>query len=84
MAQSALQVADGSGGVKDADKAKALYRRGHALLRLKNEDAAVEALTQASKLAPGDAAITKELSEVKKNMAARIAKEKAAYKKFFT
>lgn len=80
MAQSALHV----GGVKDADKAKALYRRGFALVRLKDEDAAVEALTEASKLAPGDAAITKELTEVKKNMAARLAKEKAAYKKFFT
>lgn len=80
MAQSALLV----GGVKDADKAKALYRRGFALVRLKDEDAAVEALTEASKLAPGDAAITKELTEVKKNMAARLAKEKAAYKKFFT
>lgn len=80
MAQSALLV----GGVKDADKAKALYRRGFALVRLRDEDAAVEALTEASKLAPGDAAITKELGEVKKGMAARLAKEKAAYKKFFT
>ncbi|CAN8106231.1 unnamed protein product [Discula destructiva] len=79
LAQSALLV----GGVKDSDKAKALYRRGFALVRLKNEDAAVEALTEASKLAPGDAAITKELGDVKKTMAARIAKEKAAYKKFF-
>ncbi|KAF3760840.1 hypothetical protein M406DRAFT_343009 [Cryphonectria parasitica EP155] len=80
MAQSALLVA----GVKDADKAKALYRRGFALVRLKDEDAAVDALTEASKLAPGDAAITKELSDVKKNISARLAKEKAAYKKFFT
>lgn len=80
LAQSALLV----GGVKDADKAKALYRRGFALVRLRDEDAAVEALTEASKMAPGDAAITKELSEVKKGMAARLAKEKAAYKKFFT
>lgn len=82
MAQSALLV--GGANVKDADKAKALYRRGFALVRLKEEDAAIEALTEASKLAPGDAAITKELGEVKKGMAARQAKEKAAYKKFFT
>lgn len=80
LAQSALFVKD----VKDADKAKALYRRGFALVRLREEDAAVEALTEASKLAPGDAAIVRELSEVKKNVAARLAKEKAAYKKFFT
>lgn len=81
LAQSALNV---TGDIKDADKAKALYRKGFALVRLKDEDAAVEALTQASKLAPGDAAITKELSELKKGIAARYAKEKAAYKKFFT
>jgi peptidyl-prolyl isomerase D len=80
MAQSALLVS----GVKDADRAKALYRRGFALIRLKDEDAAVDALTEASKLAPGDAAITKELNEVKKNVSARLAKEKAAYKKFFS
>lgn len=80
MAQSALLVS----GVKDADRAKALYRRGFALIRLKDEDAAVAALTEASKLAPGDAAITKELDEVKKNVSARLAKEKAAYKKFFS
>lgn len=82
MAQSALLV--GGANVKDADRAKALYRRGFALVRLKEEDAAVEALTEASKLAPGDGAITKELGEVKQGMAARLAKEKAAYKKFFT
>lgn len=81
LARAALAVPGAA--TKDADKAKALYRRGFALVRLKDEDAAVEALTDASKLAPGDAAITKELAEVKKNMAARLAKEKAAYKKFF-
>lgn len=82
MAQSALLV--GGAGVKDADKAKALYRRGFALVRLKDEDAAIDALTEAAKLAPGDGAITKELNDVKQGMAARLAKEKAAYKKFFT
>lgn len=80
LASAALQIK----GVKDADKAKAYYRLGFALVRLKEEDGAVQALTEASKLAPGDAAITKELNEVKKASAARLAKEKAAYKKFFT
>lgn len=80
LASAALQIP----GVKDADRAKAYYRLGFALVRLKDEDAAVQALTQASQLAPGDAAITKELNEVKKASAARVAKEKAAYKKFFT
>lgn len=81
LAQAALNV---TGDIKDTDKAKALYRRGFALVRLKDEDAAVETLTKASRLAPGDAAITKELGDLKKNIAARAAKEKAAYKKFFT
>lgn len=79
LASAALQTP----GVKDADKAKAYYRLGFALVRLKEEDAAVKALTEASQLAPGDAAISKELNEVKKASAARLAKEKAAYKKFF-
>lgn len=70
-------------GVSDAEKAKALYRRGVALIHLKDEDAAIAALEQAKKLVPGDAAITKELDTVKKQAAARLAKEKAAYKKFF-
>lgn len=71
-------------GVADADRAKALYRRGFALVRLRDEDEAVVALEQAKKLAPADAAITKELDTVKKAAAARAAKEKAAYKKFFS
>lgn len=70
-------------GTTDAEKAKALYRRGVALIKMKDEDAAIQALEQAQKLVPGDAAINKELESVKKAAAARLAKEKAAYKKFF-
>ncbi|KAI1348936.1 cyclophilin-like domain-containing protein [Xylaria sp. FL0043] len=70
-------------GVSDADKGKAHYRRGLALIKLKDEDEAVKALQEAKRLVPGDAAITKELDAVKKQAAARLAKEKAAYKKFF-
>lgn len=79
LATSALAV----GGLKDAEKAKALYRRGVAHVRLRDEDNAVADLTAANKLVPGDAAIAKELADVKKSVAARVAKEKAAYKKFF-
>ncbi|KAG8169103.1 hypothetical protein KVR01_001852 [Diaporthe batatas] len=79
-ATSALDV----GGLKDAEKAKALFRRGQAHVRLRDEDNAVADLTAANKLVPGDAAIAKELADVKKSIAARVAKEKAAYKKFFT
>ncbi|KAI1360377.1 cyclophilin-like domain-containing protein [Xylaria arbuscula] len=79
-AASALAVS----GISDAEKGKALYRRGLALIKLKDEDEAVNALQEARKLVPGDAAITKELDTVKKQAAARRAKEKAAYQKFFS
>ncbi|KAI1826100.1 cyclophilin-like domain-containing protein [Xylaria intraflava] len=79
-ASSALAVS----GLSDAEKGKALYRRGLALIKLKDEDEAVKALQEARQLVPGDAAITKELEAVKKQAAARLAKEKAAYKKFFS
>jgi peptidyl-prolyl isomerase D len=79
-ADSALAVSS----ISDKDKAKALYRRGFALVRLKDEDGALESLEQAKKLAPEDAAINAELATVKKAAAARAAKEKAAYKKFFS
>ncbi|KAG0652259.1 41 kDa peptidyl-prolyl cis-trans isomerase [Hyphodiscus hymeniophilus] len=79
-ATSALDVA----GLKDAEKAKALFRRGLAHVGLKDEDGAVKDLQEANKLAPGDAAIVKELAAVKKTAADRAKKEKAAYSKAFT
>ncbi len=78
-ATSALAVA----GISDKDKAKALYRRGFAYVRMKDEDSAIADLQAAQKLAPEDVAITNELTAVKKAAGARVAKEKAAYKKFF-
>ncbi|KAH8159753.1 hypothetical protein CIB48_g8497 [Xylaria polymorpha] len=79
-AASALAVP----GISDAEKGKALYRRGLALIKLKDEEEALKALQEAWKLLPNDAAIAKELDTVKKQAAARVAKEKAAYKKFFS
>ncbi|KAJ4287083.1 cytochrome P450 monooxygenase 41 [Collariella sp. IMI 366227] len=79
-ADSALAV---KGDHADKDKAKALYRRGYAQVRLKDEDAAQKSLEEAQKLAPEDSAINTELAAVKKAAAARRAKEKAAFKKFF-
>ncbi|GAP83114.1 putative peptidyl-prolyl cis-trans isomerase [Rosellinia necatrix] len=78
-AASALAVP----GITDAEKGKALYRRGVALVKLKDEEEAIRVLQEARTLVPGDAAIAKELDAVKKQAAARVAKEKAAYKKFF-
>lgn len=83
-ASAALAAAPGAGAaVKEADRAKALYRRGFANVRLKDEDAAIRDLEEAQKLAPSDGLIAHELAAVKTKAAARTAKEKAAYKKFF-
>lgn len=79
-AAAALAVAN----LSDAEKGKALYRRGLALVKLKDTDEAIKVLQEAGNLVPGDAAIAKELNAVKSQAAARVAKEKAAYKKFFT
>lgn len=69
--------------VSSQDRAKASYRKALALLGLKDDEGAVRSLETAQKLAPGDAAITKELSAAKKKAAEQAKKEKAAYKKFF-
>lgn len=82
-AESTAAAALAVPGTTDVEKGKAHYRRGLALVKLKDADAALQALQEARKLVPGDAAIAKELDAVKKQAAARVAKEKAAYKKFF-
>ena len=79
-ASAALDVAN----ITDAEKAKALFRRGQAEVGLKDEDAALKDLEEANKLAPGDAAVMKELATLKKSAAERAKKEKAAYSKFFS
>ncbi|KAK7397924.1 peptidyl-prolyl cis-trans isomerase cpr6 [Neonectria punicea] len=82
-AQRAASNALDVDGIKDADRAKALYRRGLSYIRLKDEEAALEDLEEAHKLVPNDAAVSNELNTIKAKAAARAAKEKAAYKKFF-
>lgn len=79
-ATSALAVS----GTSDADRAKAYFRRGFAHVRAKDEESAVKDLDEAHRLAPNDGVVVNELSAVKAKAAARAAKEKAAYKKFFT
>ncbi|KAH8670867.1 cyclophilin-like domain-containing protein [Xylariales sp. PMI_506] len=82
-AERAASNALGVKGISNADKGKALYRKGLALIKLKDEDSALKTLEAAKAAVPNDAAINKELEAVKKAAAARVAKEKAAYKKFF-
>lgn len=79
----ALEVA-AAANAKDADKAKAYFRRAVANEGLKEEDDALRDLEEASKLAPGDAGITNEIAKVKKSIKNHEAKEKAAAKKFFS
>ncbi|KJZ73850.1 Peptidyl-prolyl cis-trans isomerase D [Hirsutella minnesotensis 3608] len=78
-ASSALKVA----GTSEADRAKAYYRRGFANVRAKDEESALKDLEEAHRLAPNDGVVVNELASVKTKAAARTAKEKAAYKKFF-
>lgn len=73
----------GMSDIPDSDKAKAYYRRAMAQEGLKDEDEALKDLESASKLAPGDPAITKELAAVKKKAAEQAKKQKAAMKKYF-
>ena len=69
--------------VKNVDMGKAYYRRAMARISLKDEEAALDDLEQAAKLAPGDGGITSELKKVKQRLAEKEKKEKEAYKKFF-
>ena len=69
--------------ITDQEKAKAHFRRGVAKVGLKDDDSALEDLTAANKLVPGDAAIAKELDAVKKNLQEKNEKQKAKLKNFF-
>ncbi len=80
-ADNALEL--GEHEVSDQDRAKAYYRKALALLGLKDDEAAVKSLETAQKLAPNDAAISKELGAAKRKATEHAKKEKAAYKKFF-
>lgn len=81
-ATSALAVK--SPAVRDQDKAKALYRRGVALVKSKDDEAALADLKAAAKFAPGDAAVARELAVVRKRVEEKDKKQKAAIKKFFS
>ncbi|KAH9878220.1 peptidyl-prolyl cis-trans isomerase cpr6 [Plenodomus biglobosus] len=70
-------------GITDKDKAKALFRRATARAGKKSEDEALRDLNEAAALAPGDAAIVKELDVVKKRVQARKEKEKKVYANAF-
>ncbi|KAF2138618.1 uncharacterized protein K452DRAFT_256250 [Aplosporella prunicola CBS 121167] len=70
-------------GVGDADRAKALFRRGQAREARRNEDDAIADYEEAQRLLPGDKAVAAALVAAKKKLAEFRRKEKAAYAKFF-
>jgi peptidyl-prolyl isomerase D len=75
-----------SGGpelVSPQERAKALYRRGIAYSRGKNEDDAISDFEEALKIVPGDGAIINELKAAKDKVQKRKQSEKAAYSRFF-
>ncbi|KAF5101620.1 hypothetical protein DV451_002137 [Geotrichum candidum] len=71
-------------GIAPQERAKALYRRGLASVRSKNEADAVKDFEEALKIVPGDAAIKQELAKAKQIIVKRKDGEKAAYSKFFS
>ena len=70
--------------IDDKQKAKALYRRGLGYSNAKDPNNALEDLSEAEKLNPGDAAISKAIQDVKKAEKLRKQKEKNAMAKFFS
>lgn len=83
-AEESATAALATEGVKPEDRAKAFFRRGSAYVGLKDDEKAIRDLEEAYKLRPSDPAIVNERNAVKARASARAAKEKAAYKKFFS
>lgn len=78
-ASEALTVSN----ITHAEKAKALYRRAIAHIGLKDNELALKDLEQANTLAPNDAAVVKELNDIKKKAADQAKKDRAIYSKAF-
>ncbi|KAJ3109581.1 hypothetical protein HDU96_007184 [Phlyctochytrium bullatum] len=70
--------------ITEQDLTKARFRRGQARVGLKDFEAAIEDLTQASKLNPEDKLIARELLIAQKAVKDRLDKEKKAYAKMFS
>ncbi|CAN6621766.1 peptidyl-prolyl cis-trans isomerase Cpr6p [Trichomonascus vanleenenianus] len=70
--------------INDQEKAKALFRRGSAYGKNKNDEGAIADLEEALKLVPGDLAISRELNNCNARLQKKRQSEKAAYSKFFS
>ena len=83
-ASADLALGLGKEEVPEGDRAKGHFRRAMACVALKDDEAALADLEKAAKLAPGDAAIQKEMATVKRRAQEAVRKEKEAMKKFFS
>ncbi|KAI0783253.1 peptidyl-prolyl cis-trans isomerase Cpr7 [Abortiporus biennis] len=83
IALSSTQRALDNLELSDADKAKALYRRGLAHGVLKEDDLAEQELVKAAALIKDDKAILAELEKVRGRRKEKRDKEKKAFKKMF-
>lgn len=69
--------------LSDAEKGKALYRRGLARTALKDDDGAEADLKQALQSVPGDAGVTRALKDVEAKQIQRKNAQKKAFAKMF-
>ncbi len=72
-----------SEAIEDKQKSKALYRRGLAYSKVKDNESALKDLNSSLELTANDPAILKAIQDVKKSEKARKEKAKAAMSKFF-
>lgn len=92
LAACKLQLKDYNGTVEDCDEVlslsgenvKALFRKGQALVNLKDWDKAEDALKKAIALEPNDKGIRRELEKTKKAMQEEKVKEKQMYARMFS
>ena len=77
------EKAMGVEGVTDAEKGKALFRKGMGTKEMRNEEEAMAYLEEAERLLPGDVGVRNELAAVKKAAEVRKAKERKAFSKMF-
>jgi len=92
LAACKLQLKEFDGVVEDCDQAldispsscKAMFRKGQALVNLKDWDKAAASLQKALALEPNDKGIRRELEKAKKAQQEEIAKEKKMYSKMFS
>lgn len=85
--QAAIKSASGALEVKTTtkeQKAKALYRRGVAYSKVKNDENALKDFEQVLEVMPEDPAAKKELAECKTRIQKKTSSQRAQYAKFFS